>query len=81
MQRTVWEKATEPPNDGVGLLLKPEYFEALMIEAIDGILVAPMAARIVKQCLQAPAAGLSGGGSVLIQQSGRSSTVSRRNLR
>jgi hypothetical protein len=42
MQRTVGEKASELLNDGVGPLLKPEDFEALMIEAVNGILEAPM---------------------------------------
>jgi hypothetical protein len=42
MQRTIGEDATEPPNDGVGLLLKPEYFDALMIEAVNRILETPM---------------------------------------
>ena len=49
MQRTVWEKATEPPNDGVGLLLKPEYLEALMIEAVNRVFETPMVGRFVQK--------------------------------
>ena len=49
MQRTVREKATEPPNDGVGLLLKPEYFDALMIEAVNRVFETPMVGRCVQK--------------------------------
>ncbi|MEX2271150.1 MAG: hypothetical protein WD690_06760 [Vicinamibacterales bacterium] len=28
MQRTVWKEASELPNNAVGLLLKPEHFQA-----------------------------------------------------
>jgi hypothetical protein len=49
MQRTVWEKATKPRNDGIGLLLKPEYFEALMIEAVNRVFDTPMVGRCVQK--------------------------------
>jgi hypothetical protein len=42
MQRTAGEKTTKPLNDGIGPLLKPEDFEALMVEAVNRILEPPM---------------------------------------
>ena len=42
MQWTVWKEATELPDNVVGLLLKPEHFQALMIETVNRILEAPM---------------------------------------
>jgi hypothetical protein len=57
MQRTVGEKTTEPLNDGVGPLLKPEDFEALMIEPVNRILEPPVVGRCIEklsECLVLP---------------------------
>jgi hypothetical protein len=49
MQRTAYDKVTEPPNDAVGLLLRPEYFEALMIEAVNRVFETAMVGRFVQK--------------------------------
>src|SRR6266540_2533202 len=53
VQRTVRKKTSKRGHDPFRPALKSEHLVAMVVEAIDRILVAPMAARIVEQCLQA----------------------------
>ena len=51
VQLALWRKALKRTHDRDRFFLKRVNFEALVIEAVDGILVAPMVVALVEQRL------------------------------